>query len=149
VCKAHVAPKWLRLRIFHNEADTIGVRVDFTPHTVTPYPYTLLDDKFTPTKHLTPPPTTAASPQRLTPTRRHPCCTKKKGRARRRTAPTDLAHSWATQARPRRRAWARGTPKARGRWFQPVHTALKQSWTDPIPRVNPTVSTPFSSVSVN
>jgi len=29
--------------------------------------------------------------------------------ARRRTAPTDLAHNWATQARPRRRAWARGT----------------------------------------
>jgi len=54
-------------------------------------------------------PTTAAGPQRLTPTRRHPCCTKKKGRARRRTAPTDVAHSWATQARPRRRAWARGT----------------------------------------
>ena len=56
------------------------------------------------------PPTTAAGPQRLTPKNgRHPCCSKEKGRARRRTAPTDLAHSWATQARPRRRAWARGT----------------------------------------
>jgi len=68
------------------------------------------DDKFIPTKHLTPPPTTAAaSPQPLTPKRRHPCCTKKKGKARRRTASTDWAHSWATQARPRRMAWARGT----------------------------------------
>ena len=40
-------------------------------------------------------PTTAAGPQRLTPTRRHPCYTTKKGRARRRTAPTDLAQNWA------------------------------------------------------
>jgi len=71
--------------------------------------YFYIDDKFIPTKHLTPPPTTAASPHRLTPTRRHPCCTKRKGRARRRAAPTDLAHSWATQARPRKKAWARGT----------------------------------------
>jgi len=38
------------------------------------------DDKFTPTKHLTPPPTAAAaSPQRLTPKRRHPCCTRRVG----------------------------------------------------------------------
>jgi len=34
---------------------------------------------------------------------------KRGGRARRRTAPTDLAQMWATQARPRRRAWARGS----------------------------------------
>jgi len=54
------------------------------------------------------PTTAAAGPQRLTPQRRHPCCTKEKGRARRRTAPTDLTHSWATQARPQRRAWAWG-----------------------------------------
>jgi len=54
------------------------------------------DDTFTPTKHSNPLPTTATGPQRLTPTRRHPCCTKKKGRARRRTAATDLAHSWPT-----------------------------------------------------
>jgi len=71
------------------------------------------DDKFTPTKHLTPPPhhtqqqrrPAAAHTDTETPLR----CTKKKGRARRRTAPTDLAHSWAPQAHPRRRAWARGT----------------------------------------
>ena len=53
------------------------------------------DDNFTPTKHLTPPPTTAASPQRLTPTRRHPSCTKKKGRARRRTAPVVVLSTYA------------------------------------------------------
>jgi len=56
------------------------------------------DDKYTPTNHLTPPPlfTTAAVPQRLTPTRRHHY-NKRKGTARRRTAPTptDVAHNWA------------------------------------------------------
>jgi len=48
-----------------------------------------------------------------------PAAPKEKGRARRRTAPTDLAHSRATQARPRRRAWARGTVQRHvdGRWF--------------------------------
>ena len=59
-------------------------------------------DKFTPTKPLTPPPHhTAAGPQRLTSTRKHHY-NKTKGRARRRTAPTDVAHDWVTQARPRR-----------------------------------------------
>ena len=51
-------------------------------------------------------PTTAAGLQRLTPARRHHY-NKTGGRARRRTAPTDLAQNWATRARPQRRALAR------------------------------------------
>jgi len=81
------------------------------------------DDKFTPTKHLantpSPPPHHSSQPATAHTDTETPlrccCCTKKRGRARRPVdvdgppQPTDLAHSWATQARPRRRAWARGT----------------------------------------
>ena len=58
------------------------------------------------TKH--PLPTTTAGSQWLTPTQRHHYY-KKGGRARRLTAPTDLAQIVAPQARLRRGAWARGT----------------------------------------
>ena len=72
------------------------------------YEYICIYIGLTPTQHLIPlTPTTAAGPQRLTPTQRHHY-NKKGGRARRRTAPTDLDQNWATQARPRRRASARG-----------------------------------------
>jgi len=58
------------------------------------------DDKFTPTKHLTSPPHHSSRPVAAHTDTETPLLHKKKGRARRRTAPTDLAHSWPTQARP-------------------------------------------------
>jgi len=67
------------------------------------------DDKFTPTKHLTPPPHHSSRPAAAHTDTETPLLHQKKGRAHRRTAPTDLAHNRAPQARPRRRAWARGT----------------------------------------
>jgi len=60
------------------------------------------DDKFTPTKQLTPPPHHSSRPAAAHTDTETPVLQKKKGRARRRTAPTDMAHNWATQARPRR-----------------------------------------------
>ena len=63
------------------------------------------DDQSTPTKHLiTPPPTTAAASTARSSSHRNgdtPAAPKRRVyRARRRTAPTDLAHSWATQSSP-------------------------------------------------
>jgi len=78
------------------------------------------DDKFTPTKHLTPPPHHSSRPAAAHSHRNGdtPAAPKKRVGPvdRRRTAPpTDLAHSWATQARPRRRVWAWGR-QSKGTW---------------------------------
>jgi len=55
--------------------------------------HTLLsdDDKFTPTKHLTPPPHHSSRPAAAHTDTETPLLHQKKGRARRRTAPTGLA----------------------------------------------------------
>jgi len=65
--------------------------------------YSSQGDKFTPTKHLTPPPHHSSRPAAAHTDTETPLLQKKQGRARRRTAPTDVAHIWATQARPRRK----------------------------------------------
>jgi len=80
------------------------------------------DNKFTPTKHLTPPPHHSSSRPAAAHTETETPLLHQKKRVGPVDGPpqlTDLTHSWATQARPRRRAWARGrdSPKARGRWF--------------------------------
>jgi len=67
------------------------------------------DYRFTPTKHLTPPPHHSSRPAPAHTDTETPLLPKKEFRARRRTAPTDVAHNRAILARPRRRAWARGT----------------------------------------